>query len=275
MSELNLRQMMEQARINEQIQGRLDQVDAFLLAQHGLKELLRHLPARMAQIYALEAVTLCIASDNQRLQDSLGPDGGLEPPAGCYFRERKDIRVILGDLERPYLSNKLIGEVKSCFFPEGPFLASMAVMPLWVRGEFLGTFNLGSASPKRYTAGLETDFLQRLARKIATGLDAALLMEQTKLMERGQAAVEMAGAACHELAQPLQTMEFLVNKLGRVLAPGAPGAKETGELARELERTGELVKKISQVGQYVTRPYAGGMSIIDVEAAAEGGDEKE
>lgn len=268
LSELEIQQLIEQARRNEEIQVRLDEVDEFLLAHYGFKDLLRHLCRRIAGIYELEAVTLNLDSANQRLSEALGGREQEELPPGCYLRQRKEIRVILADLERPFLCNKIISEVKSCFFPNGPFLASMTVLPLWVRGEFLGTLNLGSASPKRYAPGLETHFLRRLARKAAAGLDAALLVEQSKVMERKQAAMEMAGAACHELAQPLTTMGFLVEKLLRLLPPGVSGRKETEELQHEVERSGELVQRISQVSNYVTMPYAQGMRIIDVEAAS-------
>lgn len=265
----DVRELIELARRNEEIQQRLDQVDEFLLAHYGLRDLLRHLCRRIAGIYQLEAVTLALVADHQRLREALGELEEDRMPPGCFFRRRQELRVILGDLERPYLSNQVLREIRQCFFPGGPFVASMAVMPLWVRGEFLGTFNLGSASPKRYAPSLETHFLARLARKLATALDAALLVEQARLLERREAAVEMAGAACHELAQPLTTLGLLLEKLRR-LEPLRPEAQELLEqVGREVQRMGELVQRISQVSSYVTRPYAQGLRIIDVDAAAD------
>ena len=79
----------------------------------------------------------------------------------------------------------------------------------------------------------------------------------------------MAGAACHELAQPLTTLGLLLEKLRR-LEPLRPEAQELLEqVGREVQRMGELVQRISQVSNYVTRPYAQGLRIIDVDAAAD------
>jgi uncharacterized protein YigA (DUF484 family) len=258
--------LLEQARRNENILKRLDQVEEFLLAHHGLKDLIRHVGRRVAQLYELEAVTLVLVSDNQRLSEAVDALGD-ELPEGCFSAPRQDLRLLLLDLERPYLSNRLSKEMLSCFFPKGPFVASTAIIPLWVRGELLGTLNLGSASPKRYTKGFETDFLRRLGRKVATGLDAALFMEQARYLERREAAVEMAGAACHNLAQPLTTATLIVEKLDRMLTKEGPERESLIALRAEVERLGELVHRISRVNEYTTRPYAQGLRIIDVDAS--------
>lgn len=275
-----LKELLDEARRNEQIQDRLDDVEEFLLAHRDLKNLLRHLCRRIAQVYELEWVTLVLASDNQRLKESLAEELPDDLAGQCFWQERKELRLILVDLDRPLLSNRVSEELIQCFFPQANFVGSAAVAPLWVRGELLGTLNLGSASPKRYAPGLDTHFLKRLARKVAAGLDAALLLEQTRTMERRQAAVEMAGAACHELAQPLTTIGLLVEKLKRKMPPEGPGRDELESLELAVDHAGELVQRISQVGEYVTRPYAQGLRIIDLDAAGsipidgpEGGEE--
>jgi uncharacterized protein YigA (DUF484 family) len=266
LSRQEVEDLLEQARRNEKILKRLDQVEEFLLAHHGLKELLRHLGRRVAQLYELEAVSLVLVSDNQRLAEAL-ENLGEELPEQCFTAARQELRLLLLDLERPYLTNRLSKEMLACFFPKGPFVASAAVIPLWVRGELLGMLNLGSASPKRYTNDFETDFLRRLGRKVATGLDAALLMEQTRYLERREAAVEMAGAACHNLAQPLTTATLLVEKLDRLLKGQGPERQCLDDLRAEVERLGELMHRISRVSEYTTRPYAQGLRIVDVDAS--------
>ncbi len=263
--------LIEQARRNEEILRRLDEVEEFLLAHHGLKDLLRHLGRRVAATYQLETASLVLCQDHQRLAEALAAlEEGL--PAGCLLRPRRELRLILGDLERCYLSNRLAPALTQCFFEGGPFVASAAVIPLWVRGELLGALSLGSASPKRYHPGLDSDFLARLGRKVAAGLDASLLLEQTKYLERREAAVEMAGATCHELAQPLTTAELLLERILRTVGEDHQAHGPLTQLRAELERLGHMVQDISQVSDYVTRPYARGLRIVDIEAAGPGQD---
>ncbi len=267
----NLDELLTQARRNEDIQNRLDRVEEFLLAPHEPAELLNKLPERLAGLYRLEAVTITLLADNRRLDAVFEPDG--QAPADCFRRRRKELRLILGDLERPFLEDRPGRELAQFFFPGRPRPASMAVLPLWVSGEMLGSLNLGAASSRRYQKGLDTHFLERLGRKVAFGLNAALLLGQARRMEQRQAMVEMAGAACHELAQPLATLELGLEKLRRSLDDDDPRREDIAGLMAQVERMGEMIKKISEVNDYVTRPYAQGLRIVDL-AAASGGEER-
>jgi len=262
----DLDELLTQARRNEEIQNRLDQVEEFLLAPLEPEELLAKLPSRVASIYRLEAVTLTLLADNRRLDAVFGPGG--EAPEGCFRRRRKEMRLILGDLERPFLEDQPGRELTEFFFPGGLRPASLAVLPLWVSGEMLGSLNLGAALRRRYQKGLETHFLERLGAKVAFGLNGALLLGQAKRMEQRQAVVEMAGAACHELAQPLATLELGLEKLKRSLAEDDPRREDMEGLMAQVERLGEMIKKISEVNDYVTRPYAQGLRIVDLSAAS-------
>lgn len=80
--------------------------------------------------------------------------------------------------------------------------------------------------------------------------------------------MEMAGAACHELAQPLTAVALKLETLIRGLPEADPLRRQLESLRTELDRAGELVQKISDVNDYVTKPYAEGMRIIDLRAAS-------
>ena len=267
LSPAEMRELLEQARRNEEIQKRLDEVEDFLLAHHGLAGLLEHLCARVAGVYGLEMVTLTLVAEGTSLAAALAGAEDSLAPYGCHLRPRRELRLLLVDLEQPYLDNRVPRQLARCLFPGSKAPASAAVVPLWARGEFLGTLNLGSASPRRYQPGYDTHFLTRLGRKVATGLDAALLLERDRYHQKREAAVEMAGAACHELAQPLTTAGLLVEKLIRNARAQGWESPELVRLQEEVERLGELVQRISRVSRYVTRPYAQGLRIVDLDAA--------
>jgi|GEM_PF-1330322 uncharacterized protein YigA (DUF484 family) len=269
LSQQEVAELLELARRNEEIQHRLDEVEEFLLGHHDLAGLLRHLCRKIIQVYQLELVTLVLDAEQPRLRQTLEGYPACDLPAAVSTQPRKELRLLLGDLERPFLSNRPTPELRQCFFPGATFLGSLAVMPLWVRGEFLGCLNLGSESLQRYQPGLETHFLERLGRKTAAGLDAALLLEQARGLERREAAVEMAGAACHELAQPLTTLTLQIEVLLRAMPASDPLSQKLRAVLANAERLGEQVQRIGQVKNYVTRPYAQGLRIIDMEAACD------
>jgi uncharacterized protein YigA (DUF484 family) len=261
-------ELLRHAQRNEEILKRLDEVEFLLLGRHGLDQLLPDLCRTIGEVYGLEAVTVVLSRDHERLWRILGGPRNKPLPFGCFWRSRKDLRIILSDLERPFLCNRVGKELVETFFPKITKPASISILPLWSRGLFLGALCLGSSSEKRYEPGLETDFLSRLGRKIAIGMETCLVMDESKGMERREAALEMAGAACHELAQPVTTLAFMVDKLLRTASKDDPLYRNLLQLAREVDRVGALVHRISQVSEYVTKPYVKGMKIIDVDAAA-------
>lgn len=259
-----VRELIEQARRNEEILHRMDKVEEFLHQHRPLPEFLQELAQCVADLYGLERVCLVLASDNQRLREALE---GEEAAGWPHWLAQNEAQLLLGDLGRPFLTNDLGPEMLDSFFGQGPAPASAAITPLWARAEWLGALCLGSADAGRYTPDLEVSLLERLGRKVALGLEATLLRCENERMGRRQAAMEMAGAACHELSQPLTIINLHLEKLRRGLGEGHPALSQVEALEAEMERLGGLVKNISGVKDYVTRPYALDLRIIDLERA--------
>ncbi len=262
--------LIKQAKLNEQILQRLDKVEEFLLRPMPLDDFLTGICEKIADIYNLEAVSLALSPEHEGLVRALE---GRRPPTGCFMCPRNELRLLVADLERPLLTNRVSADALDFLFGRNIGLASIAVLPLWARGMWLGSLNMGSAQDSRYHKGLETHFIDKLARKISVSLESALVHEQNRLMERREAVMEMAGAACHELAQPLTSLIIKMETMLRELPTGDPLRGQMEDLRDEMERVGQMVQNISEVKEYVTRPYAQGMKIIDLQAATAAADE--
>lgn len=88
--------------------------------------------------------------------------------------------------------------------------------------------------------------------------------------ERLTGALEMAGAVCHEFAQPVQIIsgycEILNDELSR--QPGTSGFGESvSNILQSTERLKDLLLKFMKVRRYKTRPYLFSSRIIDIDAA--------
>ncbi|WP_020590093.1 response regulator [Desulfobacter curvatus] len=93
---------------------------------------------------------------------------------------------------------------------------------------------------------------------------------ESERTERLTGALEMAGAVCHEFAQPVQIIsgycEILTEELNR--QPGVSGFKEpVSHILQSTERLKELLLKCMKVQRYKTRPYLLSSRIIDIDAA--------
>ncbi len=85
---------------------------------------------------------------------------------------------------------------------------------------------------------------------------------------RLEGVMEMAGAACHELSQPLQAIywefEMLTMQLERT--PGLE--KKLDSINAELKRLGEMICKIQNITRYSATEYGSNLKIIDINKAS-------
>ena len=101
-------------------------------------------------------------------------------------------------------------------------------------------------------------------------MEARLTEAQEELRAREKQALiaELAGAAAHELNQPLTSVmgyaELLKRRLERDSAPYA--AAEV--IYNEAERMAEIVRKIGKITRYETKSYVGHARILDLDRSA-------
>ncbi len=89
--------------------------------------------------------------------------------------------------------------------------------------------------------------------------------EQEKMIrEKLQGVLEMAGATCHEMNQPLQNMMFILEEI----LTEHPGDENCMALKKQLERIKEITYKLENITQYSTKEYVKGIKIIDIDKAS-------
>ncbi len=92
--------------------------------------------------------------------------------------------------------------------------------------------------------------------------------EERKEREKLQAVLELAGAVCHELNNPLQVLLVCSGKVESALSD-ENNLKQTLALMRKnLERLLEITNKFQGITQYATKDYIQGKKILDLDAAS-------
>jgi PAS domain S-box-containing protein len=114
------------------------------------------------------------------------------------------------------------------------------------------------------SVGIFTD----LREKVRMEQRLAQAQEQILAQERQAIVAELAGAAAHELNQPLTSVmgyaELLKRRLER--ETGAYSAAEV--IFNEAERMAEIVRKIGKITKYETKSYVGRARILDLDRSA-------
>jgi PAS domain S-box-containing protein len=115
------------------------------------------------------------------------------------------------------------------------------------------------------TVGVFSDLRDRLR------VEAELLDAQARLAlaEKAKVASELAGAAAHELNQPLTSILGFSELLFRRSPADAQGREELGQILHEAERMALIVRKIGKIARYETMEYVGNRRIVDLDRSTE------
>jgi signal transduction histidine kinase len=115
------------------------------------------------------------------------------------------------------------------------------------------------------SVGIFTDIREKLR------MEARLMKAQEELRAREKQAIvaELAGAAAHELNQPLTSVIGYAELLRRNLDANKQLYNAATIILGESERMAEIVRKIGKITKYETKSYVGGAKILDLEKASE------
>jgi len=124
------------------------------------------------------------------------------------------------------------------------------------------------------TVGVLTDLRERI-RMEQRLLDA---QQKLQLSEKQALVAELAGAAAHELNQPLTSIlgyaQLIERQAHKAAQPGQTGwdaaqqLRAVGIISAESQRMAEIVKKIGRLTQYETTDYVGAARIVDLERSS-------
>jgi len=115
------------------------------------------------------------------------------------------------------------------------------------------------------TVGIFTDLREKMR------MEARLQQAQDQILAQERQAIiaELAGAAAHELNQPLTTVVMSAELLKRKLEADSPAFSVAEVIHSEAERMAEIVRKIGKITKYETKSYVGHARILDLDKASE------
>lgn len=170
--------LLAEARLNQDKLHRFDQLERALVAASTPAALLGVLLADYRQLFQLDVVTLALVDPGHEVRALLADAAGT--PGLVLLPGEERLQALYGAQPRPLLADA--GPAHAFLFEDtGASPASVALLPLRMRGQWLGSLNLGSQDALRFTADSSTDFLARLAALAALCLHNALATERLKL----------------------------------------------------------------------------------------------
>ncbi len=108
-----------------------------------------------------------------------------------------------------------------------------------------------------------------LLTRIKSVLNQKKLMEQITAEERFQGVLEIAGAVCHELNQPMQIISGYSELLLSKISDSNVYYSNIKIIKDQIERMGVITKKLMKLTKLETKHYIGSSRIIDIDKAAD------
>jgi two-component system, cell cycle response regulator len=154
-----------------------------LISTKGLRDLTAVLTNHFPRLFShVDVVTLTCVDPEYRIQRLIDRDTAPMLKPHAYASLPLEAFKAVGLLRRLPQLGPVTPAIQNHLFPEYPKpLGSVALAPLWLRDEFLGTFNQGSLEPLHFTPQSATDLLQHLSAIVSLCLENALSREQLKL----------------------------------------------------------------------------------------------
>ena len=180
-----INEILEIARANQEIQNHFDVLEQRILRSRSIQEMARVIVKEIRQRFAVDYVTLCVALDPE---DALfkAQDGSKGEELLPYLRivDPGVLRRALPKIPTGPLLKGKATKGSSPFFSREELteIRSKAVVPLFISKELIGTLNLGSRDPHRYTSDKGTDFLRGLGSKISLAMDNILAHQRLMVL---------------------------------------------------------------------------------------------
>jgi len=148
---------------------------------------------------------------------------------------------------------------------------SVALVPIRNKNRIVGLIQLNDRRKGLFTLDAVVAM-----EGIASYIGAALMRKQAEAelreKERLQGVLEMAGAICHELSQPLQIISGYSSILQMDREETDPLYKPVKGIEAAISRADMLMKKIMGITRYQSKPYLKN-TIVDIEKASHHGKE--
>ncbi|MBF0099858.1 MAG: response regulator [Desulfobacterales bacterium] len=120
-----------------------------------------------------------------------------------------------------------------------------------------------------------TDYVRKpintieLLVRIKSALNQQRLKHDLLQREKLAAILEMSGAVCHELNQPMQTITMCAEMIFTSIPQTHQLYKDVFKIKEQVNRMAALTQKIMRITKYETRDYIKGQQIIDIEKASQ------
>ncbi len=180
---IDLEKIFERLKANQEIAQKFFEIETCILSVLNFKDLFEILLSAVRERFSVPHlwVSMIDKSDVSSLIQELGSSDTLKERLNIISGE--SFLDLLNQKTKPVLAN---GDLKRFYklFPENEkyFIKSIAVVPLTLDGEVIGSLNMADYSDSRFQPGMDTQFLEQLSTIVSICLSNVTAHERLRLL---------------------------------------------------------------------------------------------
>lgn len=179
----DLTKILETLRTNREISRKFFEIETSILSTLNFKDLFQRLLTEIQEKFGVPFVWISMIekSDVSKLIFELAYSEILEERLNLIEKER--LLQLLENSSKPILINTHLEHFHSLFPQNQKYpVGSLAIAPLTLDGEIIGSLNQGDYSELRYTPGMDTSLLEQLSVKVSICLSNVMAHEKLRAL---------------------------------------------------------------------------------------------
>jgi len=180
--ESKLEWFVEISQTNEKIQEHLFEIERSILTSSNLDQLVNQLREEIGQRFEIPHVAICLVDGGDHfIESKLKENYGDSLNNALWFVNQETLTLWFEGDNAPVLKAQVeAGSEWLRGFQEKEAIKSAALIPILVRGALAGAFVLGSVKEAHFHPGLRSEFLERMAEKMAIAISNIFLVDRLR-----------------------------------------------------------------------------------------------
>ncbi len=180
---VDLEKVFERLKANQDIAQKFFEIETCILSILNFEDLFEKLLQEIRERFGIPHIWISMIAKNDvsSLAQELGSSETLKERLNLI--DKAGFMELIDHKNKPVLAN---GELKNFYklFPENEkyFIKSIAVVPLTLDGEIIGSLNMADYTESRFQQGMDTQFLEQLATIVSICLSNVNAHERLRLL---------------------------------------------------------------------------------------------
>jgi diguanylate cyclase (GGDEF)-like protein len=175
--------LLDRLKKNEEIARKFNEIEISILSILEFHDFFDRLLREISDKFSIPYLWIAMIDDTSLALQLKNSMESQRMTASTAFVSRKDFLAIVGNQSAPLLANKTMGAYEK-LFPDvsNDTIGSIAIAPICLDGEIVGSINQADKDPYRFEPGIDTSLLEQLALKVSLCLSNVTAHEKLKFL---------------------------------------------------------------------------------------------